>query len=154
MCRNPADSEDLVMRTLERAAQKISQYDRTRPAFPWLCGILTNCYRMQLRGRGRNALDFMSEPPEVADVRPDPAETLARMSDANAVHEAVAMLPERYRTLIVLRYFDDLTVPQIAEFTGMAEGSVKRLLHEAKAIMRGKLAQKTERIAAKAHSQE
>ena len=152
MCRNAADAEDLVMRTLESAAQKIFQYDQTRPAFPWLCGILTNCYRMHLRGKGRNALDFMSEPPEVADVRPDPAETLVRMSDANAVHEAVARLPERYRTLIVLRYFDDLTVPQIAATTGITEGSVKRLLHGAKEIMRGILAQETERIATRAHS--
>ena len=139
MCRNSADAEDLTMRTFENAMRKLSQYDRTRPAFPWLCGILTNCYRMLLRGKGRNALDFMAEPPEITDVRSDPVEMLARESDAEAVHEAVADLPERYRALIVLRYFNDLTVPQIAAITGVAEGSVKRKLHEAKKIMRVKL---------------
>ena len=136
MCRSAADAEDLVMRTFENAVRKISQYDRSKPVFPWLCGILTNCYRMDLRGKARNALDFMEEPPELSDLRPDPAEALARMSDAKAVHDAVAGLPEHYRALVVLRYFDDLTVPQIAETTGIAEGSVKRKLHEAKEIMR------------------
>ena len=139
MCRNAADAEDLVMRTFENVMRKFSQYDRTRPAFPWLCGILTNCYRMYLRGKGRNALDFMSEPPELTDTRPDPAEVLMRATDANAVHEAVADLPEHYRALVVFRYFDDLTVPQIAAITGIAEGSVKRMLHEAKKMMREKL---------------
>ena len=139
MCRNAADAEDLTMRTFENAMRKISQYDRTRPVFPWLCGILTNCYRMHLRGKGRNALDFMAEPPETVDTRPGPAELLARAADTKTVREAVANLPDRCRTLVVLRYFDDLTVPQIAEMTGIAEGSVKRKLHEAKMAMRATL---------------
>ena len=136
MCRNSADSEDLVMRTIERAVSRFGQYDDSRAVFPWLCGILTNFYRMDLRGKGRNALDFMSEPPEMSDVRPDPAEILAREADVRAVQQAVADLPERYRTLVVLRYFDDFTVPQIAAELGVPEGTVKRLLHEARELVR------------------
>lgn len=136
MCCNMADAEDLVLRTFESAVRKISQYDPDRPIFPWLCGILANCYKMDLRGKARNALDFMDEPPEMADEHPDPAEVLSRMADVSAVHDAMAKLPEKYRMLIVLRYFDDLTVPQIAAQLSLAEGSVKRLLHEARTIMR------------------
>jgi RNA polymerase sigma-70 factor (ECF subfamily) len=136
MCRNMADAEDLVLRTFECAVQKISQYDPGRPVFPWLCGILVNCYKMDLRGKARNALDFMDEPPEMADEHSDPAEVLSRMADVGVVHAAMAKLPEKYRMLIALRYFDDLTVPQIAAQLSLAEGSVKRLLHEARAIMR------------------
>ncbi len=139
MCRSAADSEDLVMRTFESAIRNISQYDPSKPIFPWLCGILTNCRRMDLRGKGRNALDFMAEPPEQTDSRPDPGEMLAREADAKAVRAAVAALPERYRTLVVLRYFDDLTVPQIAELLSIPEGTAKRLLHEAKQLMRKNL---------------
>lgn len=72
----------------------------------------------------------------MSDVRPDPAEILAREADARAVQQAVADLPERYRTLVVLRYFDDLTVPQIAAELGVPEGTVKRLLHEARELVR------------------
>ena len=136
MCRNMADAEDLVVRTFESAVRNISQYDSGRSIFPWLCGILANCYKMDLRGKARNALDFTDEPPEVADEQPDPAEVLSRIADVGAVHAAMAKLPEKYRILIVLRYFDDLTVPQIASQLSLAEGSVKRLLHEARAIMR------------------
>ncbi len=142
MCRNASDAEDLVMRTLERAVSRFGQYDDTRALFPWLCGILTNFYRMNLRGKGRNALDFMPDLPEPADCRPDPAEVLAREADARAVHGAVANLPERYRTLVVLRYFDDMTVPQIATALVLPEGTVKRLLHEARARIRRELTEK------------
>ena len=142
MCRNASDAEDLVMRTLERAVSRFGQYDDTRALFPWLCGILTNFYRMNLRGKGRNALDFMSDLPEPADCRPDPAEVLAREADARAVHGAVANLPERYRTLVVLRYFDDMTVPQIAAALVLPEGTVKRLLHEARSRIRRELTEK------------
>ena len=124
------------MRTIERAVSRFGQHDGSRAVFPWLCGILTNFYRMDLRGKGRNALDFMSEPPEISDARPDPAEVLAREADARAVQRAVAGLPERYRTIVVLRYFDDLTVPQIASELGVPEGTVKRHLHEARELVR------------------
>ena len=136
MCRSAADAEDLTLRTFELAFRSIRQYDPEKPVFPWLCAILTNCYRMDLRGKGRNALDFMSELPEMPDERPDPAEVLAREADAIAVHDAVANLPERYRVLVVLRYFDELTVPQIATTLSLPEGTVKRRLHEAKNLLR------------------
>ena len=136
MCRNASDAEDLVMRTIERAVSRFGQYDDTHALFPWLCGILTNFYRMDLRGKGRNALDFMSDLPEPADEHPDPAEALAREADARAVHRAVANLPERHRALVVLRYFDDMTVPQIAAELALPEGTVKRLLHEARSHIR------------------
>ena len=139
MCRSASDAEDLTLRTFEHAFRSFHQYDPDKPIFPWLCAILTNCYRMDLRGKGRNALDFMDEPPEMPDERLDPAEVLAREADFEAVHAAVANLPERYRVLVVLRYFDELTVPQIATSLSLPEGTVKRRLHEAKDLLRYEL---------------
>ena len=56
MCRNAADAEDLVMRTIELAVRHVAQYNPAKPLFPWLCGILTNRYRMDLRGKARMRL--------------------------------------------------------------------------------------------------
>ena len=139
MCRSAADAEDLTLRTFEQVFRNIHLYDPEKPIFPWLCAILTNCYRMDLRGKGRNALDFVSEPPERGDEHPDQAEVLVREEDACAVHDAVEDLPERYRVLVVLRYFDELTAPQIAAALNLPEGTVKRRLHEAKELLRMKL---------------
>ena len=51
----------------------------------------------------------------------------ARMDMAAAVHT----LPPRQRACVVLRFYDDLTVPEIARVLGVADGTVKRYLSEA-----------------------
>jgi len=49
------------------------------------------------------------------------------------VQAALATLAPRVRACVVLRFFDDLTVPQIARQLGIAEGTVKRYLSDAQA---------------------
>lgn len=55
------------------------------------------------------------------------------------VAAALAGLTPRQRACVVLRYFEDLTVPQIADTLGSAEGTVKRHLHDAMAVMQDAL---------------
>jgi RNA polymerase sigma-70 factor (ECF subfamily) len=38
-------------------------------------------------------------------------------------------LPTRYRTVIILRYFEDRTIAEISDITGSREGTVKSQLH-------------------------
>lgn len=47
------------------------------------------------------------------------------------LHAALATLGRQERAVVVLRYYEDLTVPQIAQHMGLAEGSVKRYLSNA-----------------------
>ncbi len=59
------------------------------------------------------------------EVRPtDPA-------DAVAVRQAVSSLPRRQQTVLVLRYYEDLSVAETAAVMGCAEGTVKSLTHRA-----------------------
>ncbi len=51
------------------------------------------------------------------------------------VRRALRELPPREQVCVVLRYFDDLTVPQIAARLGLAEGTIKRYLHDAAATL-------------------
>jgi RNA polymerase sigma-70 factor (ECF subfamily) len=48
------------------------------------------------------------------------------------------------RAAVVLRYFEDLTIPQVAEYMGLATGTVKRYLSDAAAALRDVLAVPTE----------
>ncbi|TQN33540.1 RNA polymerase sigma-70 factor (sigma-E family) [Haloactinospora alba] len=50
---------------------------------------------------------------------------------ADAVHRAVERLPERQRAIVVLRYYDDMSEPQIAEHLGVSLGTVKSTLSRA-----------------------
>lgn len=56
------------------------------------------------------------------------AELTYESKEPSGVAEAVAGLPEKYKTAIHLFYFEDLSVKQIAKITGKTEGTVKSLL--------------------------
>ena len=62
-------------------------------------------------------------------IDPDPA-------DAVAVRQAVAALPRRQRTALVLRYYADLPVGEVAALMGCAPGTVKSLTSKALAALR------------------
>ena len=140
LCSCVATSEDLTSRTIAQAVARIDQFDRTVSFFGWLCRILVNFHRMDLRRKGANALDFVDRLPEVADERPDPAETLAAKTDAAAVRAAVEKLPPLFRETVVLHYFDDLDVSEISRVMSVPVGTVKFRLHSARRKIRDILA--------------
>ena len=139
LCLNAADAEDLTFRTLQRAIERISSYRTDRSFFQWLYAILVNFRRMDVRRKAANMLDFTDDLPDPPDSAPDAAETLATAQDVAAVRQAVAALPEIFREVVVFRYFEDLTVPEIAQVLAIPEGSVKSRLNRAKQRIRSML---------------
>ncbi|WP_427886207.1 SigE family RNA polymerase sigma factor [Kribbella sp. GL6] len=69
-----------------------------------------------------------------------------RLADADAVRRALGTLAPKQRACVVLRYYEDLTVPEIADQLGCAEGTVKRHLSDAKAKLAGLLGTNEERV--------
>ena len=65
--------------------------------------------------------------PESAGTAPD---AMSAVEAGGDVADALASLPPRVRACVVLRFFDDLTVPQIATQLGIADGTVKRYLSD------------------------
>jgi RNA polymerase sigma factor (sigma-70 family) len=63
--------------------------------------------------------------------QPDPGAPDEDVGDRVDVVAALRTLSPRERACVVLRFYDDLTVPQIAEALGLAQGTVKRYLSDA-----------------------
>ena len=139
LCLNAADAEDLSFRTLQRAIERIGSYRPTGSFFQWLYTILVNFRRMDLRRKAANMLDFTDDLPDAPADAPDAADILAAVEDAAAVRTAVAALPEVFREVVVFRYFEDMSVPEIAQVLGVPEGSVKSRLNRAKQRIRDML---------------
>src|SRR5258707_8829847 len=74
--------------------------------------------------------------PRPADMTPDPAD---QVSDRDAVLTALRSLSPRQRACVVLRYYEDLPVAEVAAVLGVGEGTVKRYLSEAMSQMAGRL---------------
>jgi len=59
----------------------------------------------------------------------------ADLASRTAVREAVERLPDGLRVPVLLYYFADLPVAEIATVTGRAQGTIKRALYDARAVM-------------------
>ena len=63
----------------------------------------------------------------------------SKTSDTNSVLDAVASLPEQYRIVIHLHYYEDMPVKHIAELLGVHEGNVKMRLTRARRLLKNRM---------------
>ena len=76
-------------------------------------------------------IDSESEPSELIAEGPGPDLRTAQLEEGELVRQAVLQLPEIYRTVIVLRHYQDLRLAKIAEILEIPEGTVNSRLSEA-----------------------
>ena len=139
LCLDAHAAEDLVQRTLVRIVERISSYKGDSAFFTWMCAIMVNFRRMDVRRKAANALVFDEERLDVPDENPDPGEALSRRDEAAALRWAVRRLPEELRLVVVMHYFNGFSVPEIAQTVKTPEGTVYYRLHEARFRIRKSL---------------
>ncbi len=100
----------------------------------WFGRILVNVCRQKLRERARHQVRALAE----TDDHPT-ADSSAQASARDAVSRAMARLDADHRIVVVLRYWADLTVDEIAERLDVPPGTVKSRLHYALRSMRPRL---------------
>ena len=135
LCANDHDAEELVFRTFDQAVKKIRQFDASRNFFTWLYAIMLNFHRMNYRRRVE--VVPMGAAEDLPEQTTDPtAETL----DADdEVANAIRALSPPLREVVVLRYFADKTVEEIAAALDIPIGTVKSRLHHAREALVGLL---------------
>ena len=111
------DAEEVVQEAFARTWANLGRVRDDDP-LPYVRRAVVNLSRGRLR--------------RLRTVRAHRAERgAARLEQGRTVLERVSQLPRRQRECVVLRFYDDLTVPEIARSLGVAEGSVKSHLHRA-----------------------
>ncbi len=127
---NPVEAEDAVHDAALTAWRRFADLREPSRFEAWFGRILVNACRDRLRARRR--LPISIDITSVAFVRDgrsaDPADTVAREA---LIRRAVRSLSADHREVVVLRYYLDLSVEQIAERTGARAGTVKSRLHYA-----------------------
>jgi RNA polymerase sigma-70 factor (ECF subfamily) len=100
----------------------------------WFGRILVNVCRQRLRQRARSPIRTILDPAE-----PAVADSSAQASSRDAIARAVARLDPDHRIVVILRYWADLTVDEIADRLDIPPGTVKSRLHYALRSMRPRL---------------
>ena len=116
--KNPDDAMDVVQESVYKAIQNASGV-RSRGAIKgWLCRIVTNTSLDFLRSRAREVP--VDQVPETG--REDTYQDLDTL-------RALDRLEERERTVVVLRFFEDMKLQDIALTTGENLNTVKTILY-------------------------
>lgn len=121
-----------------KAYRAFDRFDTRRPARPWLLRIAVNecisAARVAAREKARRAPTEAAI--DVADRSPAPEQEALAREERTRVRRAVAGLPELYRVPIVLRYFSELSVDEIATVTGRPRSTVGVQLLRGRAQLR------------------
>ena len=130
--------EDLKQVAFARVFEKRNHYQHGSRFSTWLWRIALNvCYDELRRRRRRSELSFDEESEEaLANLGAEPADEpapdaqAAALEEGELVRQALMKLPEIYRTVLVLRHYEDLKLSKIAEILDIPEGTVGSRLAE------------------------
>lgn len=142
MTRDRLLAEDLVQETLLSAWRSISSFKPDKPVKPWIMKILVNEVRMHMRRK---------RPDASAAARVDP-DSLVQMSGEfsevemrSVLQRALGHVSDEQRQVLVLRYFADLSIAEVAKAARLRQGTVKSRVHRGLEIMRDALNKEEER---------
>jgi len=138
LLRNPAQAEDAAQESLVRIWRALPSYDGRASLSTWIYTITRNrCLTAIERRRARAAIEEETDG-DHTDAPLDPHMQIAASDhdDAPAVlRQLVDGLPERYRRVLTLFYYEDRSVSEVAEMLAMPEGTVKTTLFRARALL-------------------
>ncbi len=132
-------AEDCAQDVFIKVHKRLRSYRADTPFIHWLHRVAANTVTDALRRR-RTDLSLESLVHHAHSETADPADVAARQEQRMAVRQAMASLPGRLRDAIVLQVFHELTYQEIAQVLDIPIGTVMSRLHNARSLLRGRLA--------------
>ena len=139
LSRSPADAEDIVQDAMLRAYRAFDGF-RGGDIKPWLLTIVRNCWRnasADTRRRKHTVLPEEYDAPLLSE-EPSPKATVADASEGRRLNAVIALLPNEFREVLILREMEDLSYREIADVTGVPIGTVMSRLARARALLKEK----------------
>ena len=128
-------AQDIVQETFIRAYKKMDSFRGERPESEkaWLTRIAVNL----CRDEKRKSWFRLRERAKPIDMTAIPMEDATE--EARELYAAVQALPQKYREVILLRFYQDLTAPEIAEILHQATGTIYHKLTRAQEMLKKRL---------------
>ena len=140
---------DLAQETFVRVYMNVDRYQANYSFSTYIYRIASNLAISELRQRKRRRLIpipsfFNKEGDEVEMELPDertihPDVTMIHDERQKAIAKAIATLPEKYRTAVVLRDVEGRSYDEISEVLGLSDGTVKSRINRARNLLKEKL---------------
>ncbi|MBP3038206.1 RNA polymerase sigma factor SigW [Bacillaceae bacterium Marseille-Q3522] len=147
MLGNRHEAEDITQEAFIRAYVNISSFNINLKFSTWMYRIATNLCIDRIRKKkpdfyldaevaGTDGLTMYSQIP--SDTRL-PEDDLESMELQKTIQMAIEKLPEKYRSVIVLKYIEELSLNEISEILELPLGTVKTRIHRGREALRHQL---------------
>jgi RNA polymerase sigma-70 factor, ECF subfamily len=147
MLGNAHEAEDIAQEAFIRAYVNIHTYDMSKKFSTWLYRIATNLSIDRIRKKkpdyfldaeiaGTDGLTMYSQ---VAAEEKLPEEEIETMELQQTIQNEILKLPDKYRSVIVLKYIDELPLKEISEILDIPIGTVKTRIHRGREALRKQL---------------
>lgn len=147
MLSNRHEAEDVVQETFLRVYKNLDRYDQKQKFSTWIYRIGTNLCIDRLRKRkptysldaelnDQDGTDGYALLP--GDERTPESEYLLSETQ-QLIHQAIDSLPDKYKTVMVLRYLQELSLQEISEVMDMPVTTIKTRVHRGREFLRKKL---------------
>lgn len=155
MTGNSIDAEDLTIEAFGKAFKNINKYTPDYAFSTWLFKIASNNCIDHIRKKKKNVLardqneeidEYKINKEVASENNSDPEEKYIKGQKAELMREVVEKLKPRYRKLIELRYFDELSYEEICETLDLPIGTVKAQLFRARQFLYNILINSKEKI--------
>jgi RNA polymerase sigma-70 factor (ECF subfamily) len=132
--RDPDEAQDLAQEVFVRLYRNLDRYDPARPFQPWFWRLAGNVAATYRRHRPAAPIEL----PDIA------ASAAAGREDALPLERALADLSDDLRLPVLLHYYLDQPLDEIALTMGLSLSAVKSRLHRARAVLRRLLVEEEE----------
>jgi RNA polymerase sigma-70 factor (ECF subfamily) len=134
MLGDATEAEDAAQEVFVRAWNQLHTFQQERRFSTWLLSIASHhCIDVLRRRKPTAPLDDVALYVESEEAAPD--EIALQGEQREIVKKLLNTLPEKYRSVTVLRYYNDLSYDEIARVTGLTESAVKTQLHRARRML-------------------
>lgn len=137
MLGNATEAEDVAQETFVRSYTQLRTYKDTHRFSTWLLSIASHLSIDQLRRRRFLALPLENVPflEWIADLGAGPEQAALQSETSDEMQRLLLQLPPKYRAVLVLRYWHDLSYEEIAGVLHLTPPLVKARLHRARELV-------------------
>lgn len=147
---NRSDSEDILQETFIKCYLHRKKLKQPECFESWLYQIMVRtAWRINHKKKEKKEISFEEILNDGSNIRVaesiqkedaiGPLEMMLEIESAAELRQAVNYLDLKYRTVILLYYYNDLSTKEISRVTGMLEGTVKSRLYTARILLRKQL---------------
>jgi RNA polymerase sigma-70 factor (ECF subfamily) len=147
MLGTAVEAEDAAQETFLRAFSQIKSYRTQYKFVPWLLSIASHyCIDRLRRGKGWRWLSLDDEPvgEAVRAETPDPEASALSGERADEAQRLVQKLPPAYRLVVTLKYWNEMSIEEIAQVVNESVANVKVKLYRARQMMAQEYARETQ----------